>query len=300
MKKIEHFDEPRIGEIIAAKTGVGYYAAGAFRLVTDSGLIKPFIQVGQPYRTSDGRLIRVTQGTATYRVNLIDYPLQGHDLLLVPNEALVEMECHSHDFAVEVLVVSHMSNAERAAVSQAFPTDPISLSLQDSQWAMTSDYFGMIARLLSLPQPPLRALTHAVLSLVAYVCALNESTETQISARKLSHGEQTFQQFIALLRQYGSTERSIPFYADRLSLTANHLSVVIRQQTGHTVMSWINRTTVMEAKVLLRHTDLMMYEIAERLCFPEATAFGRYFKKQTGMTPLEYRERGGKKPRIDN
>lgn len=63
----------------------------------------------------------------------------------------------------------------------------------------------------------------------------------------------------------------------------SHLSAVVRQQSGLSVMDWLNRTTVMEAKVLLKHTSLMMYEIADRLCFPEPTAFNRYFKKQTGI-----------------
>lgn len=96
--------------------------------------------------------------------------------------------------------------------------------------------------------------------------------------------------FVTLLRQYGTRERNIPFYASQLAITANHLSDVVRQQSGLSVMDWLNRTTITEAKVLLKHSDLMIYEIGERLNFPEPTAFNRYFKKHVGMTPLEYRE----------
>ncbi|MBQ9236948.1 MAG: AraC family transcriptional regulator [Prevotella sp.] len=99
-----------------------------------------------------------------------------------------------------------------------------------------------------------------------------------------------FAQFLALLREYGMTHRGIAFYTERLALTPNHLSAVVRQQSGISVMDWINRTTVMEAKILLKHSTLMVYEIADRLCFSEPTAFNRYLKKQTGITPLEYRE----------
>ena len=65
---------------------------------------------------------------------------------------------------------------------------------------------------------------------------------------------------------------------------------VVRQQSGLSVMDWLNRITTTEAKVLLKHSDLMIYEIDERLNFPEPTAFNRYFKKQVGVTPLQYRE----------
>ena len=55
------------------------------------------------------------------------------------------------------------------------------------------------------------------------------------------------------------------------------------------MMQWLNQETLLQAKVLLRHSDLMIYEIADRLGFNEATAFNRYFKREAGMTPLEYR-----------
>ena len=43
-------------------------------------------------------------------------------------------------------------------------------------------------------------------------------------------------------------------------------------------------------KVLLKNSDMKIYEIAESLNFPEPTAFNRYFKKQTGLTPAAYRK----------
>ncbi|MBQ8046468.1 MAG: helix-turn-helix transcriptional regulator [Prevotella sp.] len=96
--------------------------------------------------------------------------------------------------------------------------------------------------------------------------------------------------FAALLREHGSTVRNIAFYAERLALTPNHLSAVVRQQSGLSVVDWLNRTTVTEAKLLLKHSNLMIYEISDRLQFPEPTAFNRYFKSRVGVTPLEYRE----------
>jgi AraC-like DNA-binding protein len=56
-------------------------------------------------------------------------------------------------------------------------------------------------------------------------------------------------------------------------------------------MYWINRAVVLRAKVLLRTSGLLTYEIAERLHFANPPAFNNFFKRETGLTPNEYRER---------
>ena len=54
-------------------------------------------------------------------------------------------------------------------------------------------------------------------------------------------------------------------------------------------MYWINRATLLRAKLLLRTGDLLTYEIAERLHFANPPAFNAFFKRETGLTPKEYR-----------
>ena len=51
----------------------------------------------------------------------------------------------------------------------------------------------------------------------------------------------------------------------------------------------INRATVLQAKVMLKDKKMMASEIADHLNFPSPSAFGMFFKRETGMTPGEYR-----------
>ena len=90
--------------------------------------------------------------------------------------------------------------------------------------------------------------------------------------------------------QYCERERNIPFYAEQLYITPYHLSAVISRQSGKSVMYWINRATVLRAKVLLKSDDLKTNEIADRLNFPYHSTFTKFFKRETGMSPQEYRE----------
>lgn len=82
----------------------------------------------------------------------------------------------------------------------------------------------------------------------------------------------------------------LPFYAKELALTPHYLSSLIAGISGKSVLYWINRATLVHAKVLLKNMDLLICDIADRLNFPGQSAFGLFFKRETGMTPSEYRK----------
>ena len=59
-------------------------------------------------------------------------------------------------------------------------------------------------------------------------------------------------------------------------------------------MQWVHRALVQEAKLLLQANELMLFEIAYRLNFPSASAFTKFFKRETGITPTQYQEQTAK------
>lgn len=262
-----------------------------FSLILDTRSMPGLLKLGQPYRASECRLARVVSGSAVYRINLVDYTLREHDMFFVTPDTIVEIESLSDDYAVEVLVVDGMPGVSNNDAAQMLPHDVICLHLTEDYWQRVTEYFGLIASELRRETPVYPAMSHLVLALQCEINSLWHRMEKGQTISRRLRGEEVFGRFLKLLREYGMTHRNISFYAQRLALTPNHLSAVVRQQSSQSVMDWLNRTTIMEAKVLLKHSTLMMYEIADRLCFPEPTAFSRYFKKHTGMTPLKYREK---------
>lgn len=107
---------------------------------------------------------------------------------------------------------------------------------------------------------------------------------------KASYSCRFVDQFLDLVSRYGCTEHQISFYADRLHLTPNRLSTLVKDYSGRTVADWVNLAIIHEAKVLLRYSDLSSYEIADRLNFSAASAFSAFFKRQTNLTPGQYRK----------
>ena len=92
------------------------------------------------------------------------------------------------------------------------------------------------------------------------------------------------------LAQYFRDHRDVGFYAAKVCLTPKHFSTVIRQETGHTAAWWIHRQVVSEAKNLLTmRPDLNIQAIADQLGFADQATFSRYFHRETGLYPTEFR-----------
>lgn len=98
-----------------------------------------------------------------------------------------------------------------------------------------------------------------------------------------------FKHFMDLVTVYHSSERNMSFYADRLGLTPKYLSKLIKQVTGRSAPDWIDAYVILEAKNMLKYTDVSIKEIVYKLHFPNPSVFYKYFKTHTGMTPSEYR-----------
>ena len=91
--------------------------------------------------------------------------------------------------------------------------------------------------------------------------------------------------FFRLLATNYKTNRSVKFYAYKLNLTPKYLSTAIKRATGRPILDWIHEAILIDAKMLLRTTNMTVQEISEQLTFSSPSAFVQFFKKHTGRTP---------------
>ena len=104
-----------------------------------------------------------------------------------------------------------------------------------------------------------------------------------------------FNRFCDLVVKHYRESREVKFYADQLNLTPKHLSKVIRLATnGLSLVRWIEQYVTTQAKRLIESgATPTIQETAYMLGFSEPTSFYRYFKRVTGMTAKQYREKYG-------
>ncbi|WP_256010280.1 helix-turn-helix domain-containing protein [Desertivirga xinjiangensis] len=83
--------------------------------------------------------------------------------------------------------------------------------------------------------------------------------------------------------------REVGDYAAMLNISPGHLSEVVKMQSGKPAIKHIHERLVLEARRLLFHTSNSLKEIGFDLGFSDASYFNRFFKRETGVTPAEYR-----------
>ncbi len=119
------------------------------------------------------------------------------------------------------------------------------------------------------------------------------ATEQQINAATRISGL-----FIELLERQFPIESTVQTltlrtagdYAGMLGVHVNHLNKVVRETTGLTTTAIVKARIAQEARQLLKHTNWNISEIAYSLGFEEVAHFSNFFKKETRLSPLAFRD----------
>ena len=96
--------------------------------------------------------------------------------------------------------------------------------------------------------------------------------------------------FKQLVSEHFLTEHSVRDYAKRIGISTSHLRDTVKAVTGYAPGHIIREKLVREAKRLLSHSNATVAEIGYRLNFKDPSYFGRFFKRETGMSPVAFRQ----------
>ena len=112
---------------------------------------------------------------------------------------------------------------------------------------------------------------------------------TESHDHSTGHEKVIFNQFLSLLSAEHQQRLSVAQCASELHITPKYLSTICKNVSGKGPSKWIAESVMEECYSLLRDSNLSIKEISNRLGFPNSSFFGQYFRKQAGMTPMEYR-----------
>ena len=132
-------------------------------------------------------------------------------------------------------------------------------------------------------------LRYQILLLLKVVTILHAKTQAYEGVP--SHPLQRFKQFQLIVEERYATWHQVAEYSRRLGCTEKSITRATLIAVGITAKAYIAARINLEAKRLLAHTDLPISAMAEMLGFEETTHFTKFFKRETGCTPTEFRQK---------
>ena len=259
--------------------------------------------LGHPCRFDFYMLLYCLNGHVKMNVNLTEFQISdGMTFLNVPGNIirvneLVDTQkedlhylciCMSRNFLQGMMMdVSKFFNEGLSLMENP------SLRLNKEEKALMTKQVEMMASVIKADLPYKNDVVKSIVSSMFYlimgVWSDRLSSERNVEQVKHSRSKVIFDQFIKLVTEYHTQERNVGFYADQLCLTPKYLSKLIKGATGRSAPDWIDTYVILEAKNLLKYSNVTIKEIVYKLNFPNQSVFYKFFKARTGMTPTEYR-----------
>jgi AraC family transcriptional activator of pobA len=138
-----------------------------------------------------------------------------------------------------------------------------------------------------------RLAMRGLLALIAIGVARLAASRARTGSVTLAPADATVEALRKLVEENFRKERHLDFYAEKLAMTADRLNDHVKRATGVTAGHLIRQRVLTEAKRQLVFTNQPIHEIAYDLAFSDPSHFARFFRKQTGTTPHEFREGRG-------
>ncbi len=163
------------------------------------------------------------------------------------------------------------------------------IELSETERTEIESLFLKIDQELKLRQPSLKQSIQLYINLI--LITTNRSYQRQnlsVNIERQKDGA-LVTRFKKMVSQFFIQKRNVADYAKLLNVTPNYLNKAIKEQTSRTASSFIEQMLLIEAKALLRYTDQSVSEIAYHLEFTDPSHFNKFFKKETSLTPLQYR-----------
>ena len=247
----------------------------------------------QTCRLKAGIFALCVEGNLRASINLTEYTLKPNDFITLMPGSIIQF-CEQKEsfrlsfigFSSEFMDCVNMIKSTMSALPTIYENPIISLS--EDRADFINDYFHLLERVQAKEKSINREMVkHILLTMIHGISDLykGKSWPNKITTRS----DEIHKKFIQLVMKNYTSKRQTAFYASQLSISPQHLCMIIKQKTGRSVSDIIADMIIMDAKSQLMATDLTIQEISYSLNFPNVSFFGKYFKRYVGVSPQKFR-----------
>lgn len=244
--------------------------------------------INEPRKVDVTTFILMYKGESRAIVEGKEYHLHAPCLAVVmPNQTYCLLEA-SDDLEVRAIIMSNnfTLNLMSSNLNNMILENPV-IDIS-SDIISFNTYYNVLLHTVrsSFKSSHLESAKHLTMSMLYFYARKLEHLEKDKKKREI-----VFDRFCDDVRKFYKINRSIPFYSGRLAVSSKYLNDIVKEKTGITANEYIDRQTIIECKALLSSTDMSILKISLMMHFPSYSVFGKFFKRMTGMTPTEYREK---------
>lgn len=241
----------------------------------------------------------VTEGTAVFTQNNKCYRAGRNSIVHFTPHRYMSLDEASDDFEAMCLSCNQQFISELPYIRE-FYVFMFSNQLYDAP-VLTLDaadvdvLLGLLQRMDVYVRADKSVMTYSVQLIHAYAEVFEFELLTamerngMVNAVLNNHAKDICRAFMELLFANFTRQHTVAFYASRLNLTTQYLTLVVKQATGRTVAELIGDFLYSKACVMLHSSDMSVKQVADRLCFSDQAAFCKFFKKRAGRSPSEFK-----------
>ena len=258
------------------------------------------LKSGVPIRVQGMTILLCVAGSFEVEVNLKHYTVKPGMLLLVGHDNIFHVCNADYDhLEVYMFVITPQFMCDiniDVAVLQTVKLSPNVcpiLQLSEEEERIVRTYLEMIHTNTTANTEPVyvRSISRCLMAAVVYQMmqfGRNHELPDEPATPSMARRNNYVRDFIRLVHENHLRERAVSFYASRLFISSKYLSSLVKEATGRTAAEWIDEYVILEAKNMLRFSGKNIQQIAYDLNFSNQSAFGKYFKHITGMSPTEF------------
>lgn len=242
-----------------------------------------------PYRNYFYGIGLTYDGERTIKIGIEDFKVHKNSLMMIGPSIIRQWLDNHHDvdtialFFNPDLFQSPMQGHFLSELAIFKPCIRHVIDLSEKDFDAIKGIFELLLQYKN-QEKIVAATAHSLIEIATYLQSKHHQNTTQNTRRQSITNE-----FDALLLKHYLEQHDVAFYADAMSLTANHLSETIKSVTGQSAKKRIEAILLLEAKSLLKQTNMTMKEITYWLGFEDPSYFTKVFKAAESITPLSYR-----------
>ena len=250
---------------------------------------------GKTMKIDVDTIIFCRKGTAIIEIDLIPYEIVANTQLIIIAGSIVHNISNSDDFRISYIIFKHEVYDE--ATAQLEPS--FTFFMKEYPCVQLGEKrINKMNYLVEAMEDFYNEKTNCFRvkifknNIQSFLLDVYDKTRTLFKIDKseeVGRREELFIKFIHLIHNFCPKEREVGFYADKLHITSRYLSSITQNVADKSAKYIIDKHAIQRIKIMLKYSNMSIQDISYELNFPDQSFFARYFKKHTGMTPLEYR-----------